>query len=203
MLSYELMMTNKKIKIAITGGPSGGKTTLIDALQKDLYGKLAVVPEAATILYRGGFPRKSNELNRRHAQRAIIFTQKELEDLAVATSDTDLIVCDRGTLDSIAYWPADENDFFASLKTNRKAELERYDWVIHLDTASLDSFDSTNPIRTESHNEAMLLNEAIKKAWEGHPHRILIEHEKNFLDKITKAKKLITDLMSQIETTDF
>ncbi len=197
------MMTNKKIKIAITGGPSGGKTTLIDALQKDLTGKLAVVPEAATILYRGGFPRKATELNRRHAQRAIVFIQKELEDLIVATSETNLIVCDRGSLDSIAYWPADENDFFTSLKTDKKTELARYDWVIHLDTASLDSFDSSNPIRTENHTEAMLLNEAIKKAWEGHPNRILIEHEKNFLDKISKAKKLITDLMSQLETTDF
>lgn len=49
----------QKVKIVVTGGPSGGKTTLIEALQKDLKGKVAVVPEAASILYRGGFPRRS------------------------------------------------------------------------------------------------------------------------------------------------
>lgn len=203
MLSYETMLTNKKIKIAITGGPSGGKTTLIEALQKDLSGKLAVVPEAASILYRGGFPRKPTENNRIHAQRAIYYTQKELEDLTSETANTNLIVCDRGSLDSIAYWPKDEAHFFAHLKLDKNAELARYDWVIHLDTASQDAFDTSNPLRTESFQEAMLLNDAIKKAWADHPRRVLIAHENNFLNKIGKAKKLITDLLSQIDTTDF
>lgn len=180
-----------KIKIAVTGGPSGGKTTLIEALQKDMTGLLSVVPEAATLIYRGGFPRKSSALGRRHAQRAICLVQRELEDLAESDSKTDVIVCDRGSLDSIAYWPQDEADFFASLVTSRERELARYHWVLHLDTASQDYFDTSNPVRTESHKEALELNERIKAAWTGHPQRIVITHSDEFLEKIAKAKKAI------------
>jgi tRNA uridine 5-carbamoylmethylation protein Kti12 len=92
-------------KIVITGGPSGGKTTLIETLKKDLGNKITVVPEAASILYRGGFPRTTSDLNHFHGQRAICFIQRELEDLARAESRAEIIICDRGSLDSIAYWP--------------------------------------------------------------------------------------------------
>lgn len=187
---------NFKVKIAVTGGPSGGKTTLIEALQKDLASKLSVVPEAASILYRGGFPRKSTAAGRVHAQRAICFTQRELEDLISSESKTHIIVCDRGSLDSIAYWPGDEAEFFKSMQTDRETEIHRYDWVIHLDTAAPDHFDSTNPIRTETHKEALELNAMVKEAWAGHPQRIVIRHENDFLHKIMRAKKVIEEIIA-------
>lgn len=184
-----------KIKVVVTGGPSGGKTTLIEVLKKDFAGKLSVVPEAASILYRGGFPRKTSPLGKRHAQRAICFTQRELEDMITAENKVQMIVCDRGSLDSIAYWPSDEEDFFSSLQTTRQAELKRYDWVIHLDTADQVSFDLTNPLRIESFKEALELNTMIKEAWAGHRQRIVIPHESEFLKKIMKAKEVIEAIM--------
>lgn len=184
-----------KIKIAVTGGPSGGKTTLIEALQKDLGTVLTVVPEAASLLYRGGFPRKSTVLGRKYAQRAICFVQRELEDLMTAESKNGVIVCDRGSLDSIAYWPGAEDDFFASLGTDRERELKRYDWVLHLDTADEHHFDSSNPVRTESHKEAMELNYMIKAAWHGHPRRIVIPHNHDFLAKIATARQATLMIM--------
>lgn len=180
-----------KTKIVITGGPSGGKTTLIETLQKDMTGTLSVVPEAASLLYRGGFPRKSSAIGRKHAQRAICLVQRELEEFVSAESKSGVIVCDRGSLDSIAYWPGDEEAFFESLASNRQDELARYHWVLHLDTADHDFFDTSNPVRTESHKEAVELNKLIKIAWEGHPQRIVISHSNEFLDKIAKAKKVI------------
>lgn len=186
-----------KTKIVITGGPSGGKTTLIEALQKDLANKVSVVPEAASILYRGGFPRKPTPPGKIHAQRAIYFTQRELEDLVTDETKASAVVCDRGSLDSIAYWPnQDDADFFRSLGTNREKEFSRYHWVLHLDTADGETFDTTNPIRTESHNEAVLLNELITKAWQGHPRRVVIPHEADFLSKIGKAKSVIQKILS-------
>lgn len=181
----------KTIKIAVTGGPSGGKTTLIEALQKDLGLKVAVVPEAASILYRGGFPRKPTDVGRKHAQRAICYTQRELEDLASDEGRAPILVCDRGSLDSIAYWPDTADDFFSSMDTTRPQELERYQWVLHLDTADVAAFDTSNPIRTESHVEAIILNTKIKAAWDGHPQRIVIGHEADFLAKISKAKSVV------------
>ncbi len=185
-----------KVKIAVTGGPSGGKTTLIEVLQKDLKSKVTVIPETASILYRGGFPRRATPEARKHVQRAIYFTQKELEELIVGESKSPMIVCDRGSLDSIAYWPSDVADFLASLETSINAEIARYDWVIHLDTADQDSFDTTNPIRTETHKEAQELNLKIKEAWSAHPQRIIISHEAEFLIKIAKAKSVVEKIMA-------
>lgn len=185
------------IKVAVTGGPSGGKTTLIEALQKDLKAKVSIIPEAASILYRGGFPRRSTPEARKHVQRAIYFVQKELEELIQGETKSPMIVCDRGSLDSSAYWPNDGGeDFYNSLKTSPASEIARYDWVIHLDTADHDSFDTTNPIRTESHKEALELNLKIKQAWQAHPQRIIIPHEAEFLLKIAKAKSVVEKILA-------
>jgi hypothetical protein len=96
----------------------------------------------------------------------------------------------------VAYWPGEGSEFFDSLHTSKDIELSRYQWVIHLDTADHDSFDTTNPVRTESHQEAMELNEKIKSAWLGHPRRIVIPHEAEFLLKIAKAKSVIEKIMA-------
>lgn len=184
------------IKIAVTGGPSGGKTTLIEALKKELGPQCAVVPEAASILYRGGFPRFKDPTGQVHAQTAIYYTQRELEELIRSESGKALLVCDRGSLDSIAYWPEDETHFFTTMHSSRDREWARYDWVIHLDTAAVDYYDTTNPIRTETYQEAQELNERVKKAWDGHPRRVIITQNKDFLSKMTTALAVIRAIMA-------
>ncbi len=184
-----------KIRVAVTGGPSGGKTTLLETLKKEFGSGITVVPEAASILYSGGFPRKKSMLGRIATQRAIYFTQRELEAIAVGESANSLLVFDRGSLDSIAYWPNDEEDFFKNINSTKKEELLRYDWVMHLDTAASDNYDLSNPIRTETHTEALLLNEKIKMAWNGHPRRITISSNGDFLAKITKSIQVIKSIV--------
>lgn len=188
---------NSLVKVAITGGPSGGKTTLIEALKKELGQRCAIVPEAASILYRGGFPRYKDPKTIVHAQRAIYVTQFELEAMISYVSQKSLIVCDRGSLDSAAYWPASADiDFFTALGTSKEKELARYDWVIHLDTAAADDYDSSNPIRTETYQEAWDLNARIKQAWEGHPRRVIITHNEDFLSKMTTSLAVIKAIMA-------
>ncbi len=189
-------MELNKIKIAVTGGPSGGKTTLIETLKKELKSQVSVVQEAASILYRGGFPRRSTDENKVHAQRAIYFTQMELESLICHESKSTVIVCDRGSLDGAAYWPHAESMFFSSLSTTRDRELKRYHWVIHLDTAPLEQYDDTDPVRIESYNEANSLNEKIRIAWRGHPQRFIVRKNSDFLEKI-KTSMLIVKMISQ------
>jgi nicotinamide riboside kinase len=184
-------------KIAITGGPSGGKTTLIEALRKEFSGKIKIVPEAASILYKGGFPRLASYEGKYHAQKAIYSTQKELEDLRCKTNPDALIVCDRGSLDALAYWPDSAEHFFETMQTTRKDELARYSWIIHLDTAQEPDYDTTNEIRTESFQEALLLNEKIKQAWEGHPQRLVITAENDFFSKMQKAIMLIHSILER------
>ncbi|WP_347357459.1 ATP-binding protein [Bdellovibrio sp.] len=188
---------DSSVKVAITGGPSGGKTTLIEALKKELGQRCAIVPEAASILYRGGFPRYKDPQTVVHAQRAIYATQFELEAMISYVSQKNLIVCDRGSLDSAAYWPSSAPvDFFTALSTTKEKELARYDWVIHLDTASADYYDASNPIRTETFQEAWDLNSRIKDAWSGHPRRVVISHNEDFLSKMTTSLAVIRAIMA-------
>ena len=190
------------VKVAVTGGPSGGKTTLIEALKKELAPKVKIVPEAASILYRGGFPRVKNYDGFFHAQKAIYYTQQEVEALRCKTHPDALIVCDRGSLDALAYWPDTEEHFFAEMKTTRSAEYKRYDWVIHLDTATEPDYDNSNEVRTEGFHEALSLNEKIKKSWEGHPQRIIITADNDFFAKMKKATLVIEAIMNKNTFTD-
>jgi len=174
-------------KIAVTGGPSGGKTTLIDTVKRDMHKNLAVVPEAASILFKGGFPRKLTTESKIYSQRAIYFIQKELEELVGHESKKHILVCDRGALDGVAYWPYSEANFFENLGIHRTQELSRYQWVMHLDTAPADQYDESNPVRLESFSEATAINSKIKEAWRDHPQRIIIGENQDFFQKITLA----------------
>ncbi len=185
------------VKIAITGGPSGGKTTLIEALKKEFGQKVKVVPEAASILYKGGFPRVKSYDGYYHAQKAIYETQKELEALRIKTNPEQLIVCDRGSLDALAYWPDTEEHFYKVVGTSRAFELARYQWIILLDAATDPDYDSSNPVRTEDFHEALLLNEKIKKSWEGHPQRVIITAENDFFSKMKKATAVIEAILQK------
>lgn len=186
----------KNIKVAITGGPSGGKTTLIEALKKEYAGRIKVVPEAASILYKGGFPRVNSYDGFFHAQKAIYSTQKEIEALRCKSYPDTLIVCDRGSLDALAYWPDTAEHFFAEMKTTYHNEVARYHWVIHLDTAREPDYDTSNEIRTETFNEALALNERIKKSWSIHPQRIVISSEQDFFSKMKKAVSVIDAILA-------
>lgn len=188
-------MTLKRRKLAITGGPSGGKTTLIDNLQRDLGHQIAVVPEAASILYRGGFPRRKGVLRQKHIQRAIYYTQTELEALIEDEYGEKLIICDRGSLDSNAYWPSDGSNFLDSVSSNLELEISRYDWVLHLDTAPEAHYDSENPIRTETYAEAQRLNERILGAWAQHPYRWIVHNQEDFFTKMSLCMKIIKMLL--------
>lgn len=185
----------RKVKIVVTGGPSGGKTTLIEGLKKELGSQVGLVPEAASILYRGGFPRLPGDRQMMHTQAAIYHTQRELEGLIGANSKAEVLVCDRGSLDGIAYWPKAENSFFEAIASDRKAELERYDWVLHLDTAAADFYETTNPVRTENFKEAVALNERVKKAWRDHPRRFVIAASADFLSKMTLSVGVIRGIL--------
>ncbi|MES2856765.1 MAG: ATP-binding protein [Bdellovibrionota bacterium] len=178
-------------KVVLTGGPSGGKTTLAQLLQKEFSSRLFVCPEAASIVYGGGWPRRKNQVGVQFQQRAIYYLQRELEGLIASENQERVIICDRGSLDGIAYWPGPGpgTDFLDTVFSSVETEVARYDWVIHLDTAPLSYYDQTNPLRNESFEEAWKLNESIKLAWSAHPRQFIITNSESehFLDKMQKA----------------
>jgi nicotinamide riboside kinase len=184
------------MKLVLTGGPSGGKTTVAMALQKEFSRKVVVVPEAASILYGGGFPRRPGVENVQHRQKAIYCVQRELEELTAHETSHLLLVCDRGSLDGAAYWPLSQDDFLSAVGSSLEAEIARYDWVLHLDTAPVAFYDLGNPLRTENFSEAWRLNEKVKEAWSQHPKRIVIANDGHFVDKLHRALFVIEKILA-------
>jgi hypothetical protein len=160
-------------------------------VQRELSRHVVVVPEAASILWKGGFPRRMTPAARRAAQRAIARVQAELQRLAVEEGGAALVVCDRGVLDGLAYWPGDVDEFFAELGTTRAAELARYDLVIHLRPPPAGHGYQGDAVRLEDAAEAARIDAALERAWAGHPRQVVVASDDDFLHKLRLAVELI------------
>lgn len=66
-------------RIVLTGGPGAGKTALLELIRQSFCEHVTVLPEAASIVFGGGFPRHDDDECRRAAQRAIYHVQRQLE----------------------------------------------------------------------------------------------------------------------------
>lgn len=178
--------------VVLTGGPGAGKTAVLEVIRRNFCEHIAVLPESASILFGGGFPRRPERGAREAAQRAIARVQRELERMAVEEARAAVVLCDRGTVDGLAYWPGAEADFWSDLGTSRAAELARYAAVIHLRTpADGSGYDHSNPVRTESAREACEIDARIGKAWDGHPRRFFIESSAEFIGKVAAVISLV------------
>jgi predicted ATPase len=182
---------HQRRRIVLTGGPGAGKTAVLELVRQYFCRHVHVLPESASILFRGGFPRSEHPAGRKAAQRAIFFVQRELE--AAADGDSPAIVlCDRGTVDGAAYWPGPD-DLWQSIETTREAQLARYDAVIHLHTPPAAGYDHRNPVRVESAAEALAIDARIARAWDGHPRRHFVESTQDFLAKARAAIEILRD----------
>lgn len=142
--------THDTRRVVLTGGPGAGKTAVLELVRATACRHVRVLPEAASIVFGGGFPRGDPSEERRAAQRAIFHVQRELEALGEAEGAA-ILLCDRGTLDGLAYWPGDPADLWAAVHSSLEAELQRYAAVIHLRTPTAgEGYNHGNPIRTES-----------------------------------------------------
>jgi predicted ATPase len=179
-------------RIVLTGGPGAGKTAVLELIRKAFCQHVHVLPEAATILFSGGFPRQPSVPARKAAQRAIFRVQRELEALSDGDGAPAITLCDRGTLDGAAYWPGPAEEMFAELGITRDAERGRYDVVIHLRTPSVEhGYDKSNAVRVESAAVAAAIDARIEAAWAGHPRRFFVASRDSFLDKASEALRLL------------
>lgn len=190
----------RPFRVVLTGGPGGGKTTAADLLRREIGDRVIVVPEAATLLFSGGFPRPIDPQARRSAQCAIYHVQRNLEDIQAAQYPERVLLCDRGTVDGGAYWPDGSEDFFATVGTDYGAELDRYDAVIFFETAALGGhgFESENAFRTETHQQAIDLDRRLRDLWMPHPRFTLIPHSASFFRKMTVGLGILESLITQI-----
>lgn len=186
-------------RIVLTGGPGGGKTTAADLLRREIGDRIVVVPEAATMLFAGGFPRSDEPDARRAVQRAIYEVQRNIEDVQAARFPKRVLLCDRGTVDGAAYWPDDADPgFFEAVGTTIDAELARYDAVLFFETAAVggQSIEGGNPTRVEDQAYAIVLDGRLRELWGRHPHFLFVPHSDSFLGKLSLALGMLQALIS-------
>jgi predicted ATPase len=181
-------------KVVLTGGPGAGKTAILEFMRLAFCRHITILPEAAGILFGGGFPRHPTPVCRMAAQRAIFHVQRQLEE-STLEDNAAVVVCDRGTPDGSAYWPG-PGTLWEAVGTTPEAELGRYEAVIHLRTPSdQNGYNFRNPLRTESAAEAMEIDRRIGVIWSAHPGYVEIPATDDFL---VKARQALEHLRAQV-----
>jgi predicted ATPase len=177
-------------RIVLTGGPGAGKTAILEFMRLAFCRHIAILPEAAGILFRGGFPRNRSPVRQMATQRAIFHVQRQLEESSIEENAA-MVVCDRGTPDGSAYWPG-IGTLWEAVGTSREAELARYTFVLHLRTpADENGYNHSNLLRTESVAEALEIDRRIGEVWSTHPGYKEVPATDDFLVKARQALELL------------
>lgn len=188
-------------RIALTGGPGGGKTTAADLFRREIGNRAVMVPEAATMLFQGGFPRSKDPSARRATQCTIFHLQRNLEDVQDVLFPGRAQLCDRGTIDGAAYWPGKPEEYFEVVGSSLQKELQRYDAVIFFESAAVAgaSIEGGNPARLETLEEAAEIDGKLRALWSQHPRFILVPHNASFFKKISFGLAALEGVVAQFE----
>lgn len=190
----------KSLKVALTGGPCGGKTTSINSIVDEFTEKgykVIVVPEAATILINAGIrPFGEDAIETVDFQRYVMDLQMHLESLAkrAATSSKKptIILCDRGLMDDQAYVSKEDFKMLIEEKGFTKFDIMNcYDLVLHLVTAANGKEEfytlDNNGARTETKEQAREKDRKTLDAWLGHDNLKIIGNDTDFRTKINNC----------------
>lgn len=204
-------------KIVLTGGPCGGKSTALVKIKEHFQDKgirVITIPELVTMLSYNGFDIPQllhNDILK--FEETLLNTQIAIEDnfieLAKIENSPCIIIFDRGALDLKAY--LDKNTWEILLSTSRYSEVylrdERYDAVIHLTTAAKGAEDfytlSNNKARTETPEQARVLDTKIIEAWTGQPHLRIIDNSFSFEEKMNRVIKEIEIILGDPHPTEY
>lgn len=200
----------KIFKIALTGGPCAGKSTMYEKIQKELKKenyKLFLVDETARqLILRGLLPNDNDYEGLKIFQNMVYTYQKTQEDCAYNAllynqkENICIILCDRGLLDNKAYLK-DYTDFDEIVKNHHDAEikvLDSYDLVLYLTTLAISKpqLYGKNDARFESIKEATELDSRTKKAWIGHHNLKTINTNTDMESELKEIMNIIHNLIN-------
>ncbi|KAF5226747.1 hypothetical protein ECC02_000248 [Trypanosoma cruzi] len=203
----KLKHNHRVFRICLTGGPCGGKSTLLTQLQAKMpqrtgY-KVFCVPEAATLLLTGGMVWNSDLIEEQ--QLALLRVQIGLEDqfynVAMASGAPSIVISDRGTMDGRAFC---SEEIFERILRRLNVTLEtlrdRYDAVIHLVTAASGAkeyYNLDNPSRYENVEEAVESDKKLRQVYVGHPMLRIIDNSTTFEEKMERGLSLVGQVIGQ------
>ncbi len=188
---------NYVVRIAITGGPSGGKSQATELITRKLTANgfnVHPLPSAHLLLFNSGFSPpglKSGTDDRLHYERMVLELQLQQERTwakVAAGSDTrSVVLISQGLMSARAHlreelwqqlltdWDTDETYIFS-----------RYDQVIHLETAA-NGAETRFHTKTESLEEARMIDRAVRRSWAGHKNHVVCENSRGWDQKMIYA----------------
>lgn len=200
-------------KIVLTGGPGSGKTKVLESLvsnYKEKGYKVIVVPETATELITNGISPADGTISMLDFQDFVLMTQLSKEAvvnrmLEFSKAKDTLIICDRGTLDGLAYVSKDDFELvlrglkLEGINSNVLNLLNAYDLVIDLVGSKEFYTTENNKARRENPDEAMDIGKKTLKAWLGHNKLKIVLPQERIEDKINKVISIIDDLLEEVQ----
>lgn len=214
---FDTQDSEKKIfRICVTGGPCAGKTTSLQNICTEFTERgfrVLMVPEAATLMMKGGCFIQTNKMSFLQAvkfQISVMRMQIHLEDVfnnIAVNSDSDcVVVMDRGVMDGRAYM--NQNLWHAVLDETGWNEIQlrdkRYDTVIHLVTAAdgaEEFYSLSNEARYESVADAKRIDKNLIDSWSGHPHHFIIgnQSEGGFKQKMNRVMNAVLQTVGLVQ----
>lgn len=196
-------------RIVLTGGPSSGKTTVLERIKK-VYStigyKVILVEETATSLINNEIkPFGEESVDLIDFQELVLTFQLDKEkiyDRAIELMGEGnyMIVYDRGTIDNSAYVNPSEFKTVLSRVNRTKNFLElmnKYDLVINLVGNSEYYTTENNKARSEKVDEAIKLGEITLKSWLGHPKLKIVLPKQEMEDKIKEVLNIINECLKE------
>lgn len=200
----------KILKIAVSGGPCAGKSTLMARAAQYLADrgiKVLVVPEAPTLLIATmGISPADPAVGLMGFQESVLDMQNANERVVMdaaqkyAEVQPVVILCDRGRLDAMAYVGQES---MVRLLANRGETLvqarDDYDAVLYMVSAAIGAEEAytlaNNAARMETVEEAREKDAKTLAAWVGHPHLSIVDNSTGFDEKVSRALAVICDLL--------
>ncbi len=170
-------------RIVITGGPGSGKSKCLTRLKiVDRFRGFVFLDEVARRLLRGN-------PDYRHDKAAFHIAVYNDQVAREAELGDRSFITDRGTADAFAFHPGTR----AIVGTTLAREHERYDKVVQLGTSAAlgEEHYTGDDIRTESPEEALAIEKAIKHVWQEHPGYHFIPAIRDFEEKYRQLVQII------------
>lgn len=205
-------------RICLTGGPCAGKTTSLTTLMTYLANKgfrVLVVPEAATLMNKGGCFINTENMTFSQGvkfQISLMKMQMNLENIFIEIGLTSnqpcVILMDRGVMDGSAYvspniWKAILNE---TGWTTIQLRDRRYDAVCHLVTAAdgaEEFYGMNNEARYETVEQARATDLKLIAAYTGHPQYKILDnnHPDGFKGKINSLLEFVSKTVGLNQAT--
>lgn len=187
-------------RIALTGAPCSGKTSIINRLV-DLYQsenrRVYICPEAATQVIASGVGRDNYLDFEANVAKQQIINENEILSKCEEDSSDVVIFYDRALTDCFSY--VDDTKALESVVGVSVAESwSRYDAVIMLEVAGKDQY-KMDDVRFESYDEALSYQKNLLSVMVGHPHLRFIKNAKSIDDKLLCVMREIDAVLSELE----